>query len=200
MKAIHNRAFQKVVECPTCGAPLEIENTPSRVIQRCSEDARHYITSGLRLHAAPVSEPRKRPQWIVDDEEIERAEREAIRAEGCGELEPDEVLAKTAELPKPLKVTISTAQPIITPPATTATIFSSPPIETPAFSAPKTEPNFNETLTELDASPEPENLRKPKIAPDAAAPIKHGFGSAYGGWSFPTASGASSYAPKDAKQ
>jgi hypothetical protein len=67
---------------------------------------------------------------------------------------------------------------------------------------PETERNFNETLTEFDVSPDIENLRKPKIVPDEPAPKAepHGFGRIYHVWSFPTASGAPSYAPKDVKQ
>jgi hypothetical protein len=65
-----------------------------------------------------------------DDLEIIAAERAAIQDEANGlPLEPDEVLAKTAELPKPPKVKISTAQPTTTPPTTTATITTSPPID-----------------------------------------------------------------------
>ncbi len=41
MKAIHNRAFQKVVECPTCGAPLKVTNLTQWVIRECSEDDEH---------------------------------------------------------------------------------------------------------------------------------------------------------------
>ncbi len=100
-------------------------------------------------------EPGDELTYELDDDDLAiiAAERAAIQDEANGlPLEPDEVLAKTAELPKPLKVTASTTQPIITP-------------------------------------------------PDVPAPkIKHGFGGAACEWSSPTASGASSYAPKDVLQ
>ncbi len=112
-----------------------------------------------------------------DDLAIIAAERAAIQDEANSlPLETDEVLAKTAELPKPPKVTISTTQPTTQPPTTTATITSSPP----AGISPEDKPNHDGILTEFDASPG-----------------AHGFGGAAFKWSFPTASGASSYAPKD---
>ncbi len=55
MRELFKKAFNKVVECPTCGAPLAIENTPTWVIRRCSEDERHYITSKPRSPAEPKS-------------------------------------------------------------------------------------------------------------------------------------------------
>jgi hypothetical protein len=104
-----------------------------------------------------------------DDLAIIAAERAAIQDEANGlPLEPDEVLAKPDKCPNPLKVTASTTQPTTQPPTTTATITSSPP---------------------LDICPFGQNAA-PKAEP-------HGFGGAAFNWSFPTASGASSYAPKD---
>jgi hypothetical protein len=103
----------------------------------------------------------------ADDLEIIAAERAAIQDEANSlPLEPDEVLAKSSGLKESPKVTVSTTQPTDTPPTTTATITSSPPIDaSPGEPAPKAEP--------------------------------HGFGGKGWQWDFPTASGASSYAPKD---
>jgi hypothetical protein len=66
-----------------------------------------------------------------DDLAIIAAERDAFQDEANGlPLEPDEVLSKSANMPKSAKVTASTTQPTTQPPTTTATITSSPPFET----------------------------------------------------------------------
>ncbi len=62
----------------------------------------------------------------------------------------------------------------------------------------ETERNFNETLTQFDVLPPLDICPVGQNAAPKAEP--HGFGRAYHVWSFPTASGASCYAPKDVKQ
>jgi hypothetical protein len=65
-----------------------------------------------------------------DDLAIIAAERAAIQDEANSlPLEPDEVLSLSANLRKGIKVTASTTQPTDTPPTTTATITSSPPLD-----------------------------------------------------------------------
>jgi len=90
----------------------------------------------------------------------------------------------------------------VTVPKHRADVRPSPAPSPDAGQLPETERNLHGALTDFDASPDIENLRKPKIVPDEPAPKAepHGFGRAYHVWSFPTASGASSYAPKDVKQ
>jgi hypothetical protein len=134
-----------------------------------------------------------------DDLAIIAAERDAIQAEANGlPLEVGE-WCESPEMEKSTKVTASTTQPTTQPPTTTATITTSPPIETDDGNLPETELNYNETISESHASPDIENLRKAKVVPDESAPKSepHGFGGAAFKWSFPTASGASSYTPND---
>ena len=90
----------------------------------------------------------------------------------------------------------------VTVPKHRADVRPSPAPSPDAGQSPETERNFNEALTEFDVSPDIEKLRKAKVAPDESAPKAepHGFGRTYHAWSFPTASGAPSYAPKDVKQ
>jgi len=42
MKDSLKTAFEKIVECPTCGAPLTVKNLTQYVVRTCSEDAEHY--------------------------------------------------------------------------------------------------------------------------------------------------------------
>jgi len=44
MIEFENRVFTKATECPQCGAPLKVENTPDWVIRTCSEDYAHFIS------------------------------------------------------------------------------------------------------------------------------------------------------------
>ena len=55
-------SFSRVTECPECGAPLKITNTPAHVIRQCSEDFAHYISENPvppeRKHLMLVTKPK----------------------------------------------------------------------------------------------------------------------------------------------
>ncbi len=83
-------SFTKVTECPQCGAPLKVTNTPARVARECSEDWRHYIVETPvpleRKHMVLVTRPKaaQPAELIVELDPVELAERAAIQAEGLG--------------------------------------------------------------------------------------------------------------------
>ena len=59
MRELSKVAFTKVAECPKCGAPLQITNTPDWVVRSCSEDELHYIVQvphGSRRRSASTLE------------------------------------------------------------------------------------------------------------------------------------------------
>jgi hypothetical protein len=91
-------SFTKITECPECGAPLKITNTPARVARECSEDWRHYIVETPvpleRKHMVLVTRPKaaQPAELTVELDPVELAEREAIEAEGCGRPLTDEGL------------------------------------------------------------------------------------------------------------
>ena len=102
-------SFTKVTECPQCGAPLKVTNTPARVARECSEDWRHYLVETPvppeRKHMVLVTRPKAAVAVQADVSEIrhqkndssdtpdeltyepddtELAERAAIQAEALG--------------------------------------------------------------------------------------------------------------------
>ncbi len=175
--------------------------TPPTPPDEATGDAWATLENRLRREQ-PIDEPITDSSEDIDNFADNIAFPDEPTDELTYELDADEPTAEFSQAEVSPQVTFSTASPTITPRPTTASITSSPPPPPDAGHSPETEPNFNETLTEFDVSPDIENLRKPKIVPDEPAPkaALHGFGGAYRAWSFPTASGASSYAPKDAKQ
>ncbi len=83
-------SFTKITECPECGAPLKITNTPARVVRECSEDFAHYIVETPvpleRKHMVLVTRPKasEPAELTYEPDDTELAERAAIQAEGLG--------------------------------------------------------------------------------------------------------------------
>jgi hypothetical protein len=63
-------AFDKVTECPKCGAPLKVENTPEWVIWSCSEVSAHHVEQ----MPSPERRQRLREKGFIDSDREPRAE------------------------------------------------------------------------------------------------------------------------------
>jgi hypothetical protein len=54
--------FERITECPECGASLKVENTPEWVIWSCSEVPVHHVAQS----PSPEQHRRLREQLLID--------------------------------------------------------------------------------------------------------------------------------------